>query len=409
MAKVLQICVEGNTGSTGRMAEQLGNKVLSLGSVSYIAYGRFPRPSNSKTIKIGNKIEIAMHGIQTRIFDTHGFGSIYGTQKLVEEMKMIKPDLIHLHHLHGYYLNIKVLFNYLSKANIPVIWTFHDCWSITGHCTHFDYIGCSKWEEECNNCPQKNEYPSSLFFDNSKQNYYLKKELFNSVQNLTIVSVSKWLDKIVSKSFLSNVDREVIYNGIDMDLFLPCKNTNELKIKYNLRNRFIILGVATTWSNRKGLDDFIKLSNSLNSNEVIVLIGLNQKQINDIPDNIIGVERTENQLELRDFYNISNVFMNLSVEETFGLTTVEAMACGTPVIVYNSTASPELVDENTGVIVNRDEDFLVNLVSSIEEVKKKGKKYFSKNCRSRAKLFFDKKDMLQNYIELYRKIINKKN
>jgi putative colanic acid biosynthesis glycosyltransferase len=398
MPKVLQICVEGNTGSTGTIAESIGKIALNSGWESYIAYGRFPRESDSKLIKIGNYWDIFLHGIETRIFDRHGLGSRGATKKLIKKIIQIEPDVIHLHHLHGYYINIEILFKFLSESNIPVVWTFHDCWSITGHCAYFDYIGCDKWKTECNKCPQMKEYPASIFIDRSKKNFYLKKSLFNSVDNLTIVSVSNWLNDIVEKSFMKKVSRKVIYNGVDIELFKP-SSSNNIKEKFSIESKFLIFGLATTWSKRKGLEDFIKLSKNIDENTIMILVGLNTSQIKTLPKNIIGLQRTENQQELVDLYVASDVFMNLSVEETFGLTTAEALSCGTPVIVYDATASPELVDSQTGIIVEKNN--IQNLLLAIEEIKKNGKSFYTAYCRSRAEKYFDKNIRFKEYFDLY--------
>lgn len=403
MPKVLQICVEGNTGSTGTIAEFIGKIALDSGWESYIAFGRFPRESKSKLIKIGNYWDIFLHGIETRIFDRHGLGSRGATKKLIKEIIQISPDIIHLHHLHGYYINIEILFKFLSENNIPVVWTFHDCWSITGHCAYFDYIGCDKWKTECNNCPQMKEYPASIFIDRSKNNFYLKKSLFNSVDNLTVVSVSNWLNDIVGKSFMRKLSRKVIYNGVDVELFKP-SSSNNIREKFSIESKFLIFGLATTWSRRKGLDDFIKLSKNIDENAIIILVGLNTSQIKTLPKNIIGLQRTENQQELVDLYVASDVFLNLSVEETFGLTTAEALSCGTPAIVYDATASPELIDSQTGIIVEKNN--IQSLLLAIEEIKKNGKSFYTEYCRSRAVKYFDKNIRYKEYFDLYNEKLN---
>ncbi|MFV8352517.1 glycosyltransferase [Flavobacterium sp. XS2P14] len=403
MPKLLQICVEGNTGSTGTIAELIGKIALNSGWESYIAFGRFPRESSSKLIKIGTYWDIFLHGIETRIFDRHGLGSRGATKKLIKEIIQISPDIIHLHHLHGYYINIEILFKFLSENNISVVWTFHDCWSITGHCAYFDYIGCDKWKRECNNCPQMKEYPSSIFIDRSKNNFYLKKSLFNSVDNLTVVSVSNWLNDIVGKSFMKKLSRKVIYNGIDVELFKP-SSSNKIREKFSIESKFLIFGLATTWSRRKGLDDFIELSKNIDENAIIILVGLNTSQIKSLPKNIIGLQRTENQQELVDFYVASDVFLNLSVEETFGLTTAEALSCGTPAIVYNATASPELIDSQTGIIVEKNN--IKGLLLAIEVIKKNGKSFYTEYCRSRAVKYFDKNIRYKEYFDLYNEKLN---
>lgn len=221
MPTLLQIVVEGNTGSTGTIAEAIGELAMHQGWESYIAHGRFPRSSKSQTIRIGSGFDVILHGIKTRLFDRHGLGSRNATKLLIDRIQKIKPDIIHLHHIHGYYINIELLFNYLSGADIPVIWTFHDCWSITGHCAYFDFADCDKWKTECNHCPQKKEYPASFCLDRSTKNYNLKKALFTSVKKMVVVPVSDWLKNIVLESFMQDIPVQTIHNGIDTSVFKP--------------------------------------------------------------------------------------------------------------------------------------------------------------------------------------------
>ncbi len=403
MPKLLQICVEGNTGSTGTIAEAIGIIALNKQWESYIAYGRFPRPSQSKLIRIGSDLDIFLHGIETRLFDRHGLGSQNATSNLIKQIELIKPDVIHLHHLHGYYINIVFLFEFLANSGIPVVWTFHDCWSFTGHCTFFDFVGCEKWKSECNYCPQMREYPRSLWVDRSKKNFQLKKELFTSVPQLTIVSVSRWLDGLVHQSFFKNIPHTFIYNGINLETFKPLGDFAATKRKYKIDGKFLILGVATTWDRRKGLRDFIHLSKRIKESEQIILVGLDDQQIKGLPKNIKGVSRTDNKQELVELYNAADVFLNLSEEETFGLTTVEAMACGTPVIVYNKTASPELVHPETGMVIEKGD--IDGLNSAIESIKQKGKMAYSLACRKHANDNFNVKDRFEEYFNLYNQMM----
>jgi glycosyltransferase involved in cell wall biosynthesis len=405
MSTILQICVEGNRASVGRIAESLGVLALQNGWESYIAYGRFPRQSKSKLIRIGSNWEVFLHGLQTRFFDRQGLGSKRATVKLVRKIKDIKPDVIHLHHLHGYYINIEILFKYLSQASIPVIWTFHDCWSVTGHCCHFDYVGCEKWKSECHHCPQKREYPASYFIDRSRKNFNLKKELFNSVSNMMVVTVSNWLNGVVGESFMAKLPRQLIFNGIDINTFVPKLNQQEVRKKYNLGNRFVILGVANVWSKRKGLSDFIELSKYVGKDiSILLLIGVKDSQIKRLPGNIIGIRRTENLQQLIELYSMADLFLNLSVEETFGLATAEALACGTPAVVYNATACPEVINVDTGIVVEKNN--INGLLGAIETVKKNGKEFYSSACRSRAVNLFNKDDRFQEYINLYERMIS---
>ena len=291
----------------------------------------------------------------------------------------------------------------MFSTQIPVVWTFHDCWSVTGHCCHFDYVGCEKWKKECNHCPQLKEYPASFIIDRSRKNYLLKKELFTSVPNLTIVSVSNWLNGIVEQSFLKNANRKMIYNGLDLNIFKPNPNISKIRELYQIQNLFLILGVASPWSQRKGFEDFLQLSKFLKNDEVIILVGLNDNQQKNLPSNIIGLSKTENKEQLVALYSAADVFINLSVEETFGLTTAEALACGTPAIVYNATACPEVIDNETGIVVEKKD--LKSLVYAISRIKQNGKEYYSKKCRERVIKNFNKSERLQEYFELYKSLL----
>jgi len=404
MKTLLQINTVVNSGSTGRIAEEIGQTVKLSGWKSYIAYGRHARTSQSELIKIGSDWDIMMHGLQTRLFDRHGFASIAATRKFVKQIKKINPDIIHLHNIHGYYINIEILFRYLKDANIPVVWTFHDCWPMTGHCAHFTFVGCDKWKTQCYECPQKKDYPSSYFLDRSKQNHKQKRKLFTSVNDITIVPVSNWVGEILKQSYLKDYPIRVINNGIDVNVFSP-QSRDGIRLKYGLADKFILLGVATEWGRRKGLHDFIELSKTLKDDEIIILVGLKEDQIKILPENIIGITRTESTQELVEFYSSADVVMNISYEETFGLTTVEGFACGTPGIVYNTTASPELVDDSTGLIV--DPGDIKGLVKAITQIKEKGKQSYSEACVKRAHRLYRKEDRYREYIELYEELLNK--
>ena len=403
MKTLLQINTIVNSGSTGRIAEEIGQLALKNGWESYIAYGRNKRPSKSKLIRIGTEGAIAAHGLQTRLFDNHGLASKRATFKLVKQIMEINPDIIHLHNLHGYYLNIEILFNYLAECNIPVIWTFHDCWPITGHCTHFDFVGCEKWKTECYCCPQKTNYPASYFMDRSRKNHHLKKKLFTSVKGLNIVAVSNWLSSIIHKSFLSETPMVTIHNGVNTEVFAPQHSTN-IRMKYNLGEGFIILGVASVWSQNKGLNDFVELSKLIDPFTKIVLVGLSRRQIQNLPGNIIGIAKTEDIQELAELYSTANIFINTSVEETFGLTTAEALSCGTPAIVYNTTACPEVVDDSTGFVLEKHD--ITGILQTIQTVKRIGKEKYSENCTKRIKENFNKIDKYQDYLNLYDQLLS---
>lgn len=404
MPILLQINSVVNSGSTGRIAEEIGCLAISKGWDSYIAYGRNPRKSSSKLIKIGNVYEFYQHALITRLFDRHGLGSNFATKKFIQQIKEINPDIIHLHNIHGYYLNIKILFEFLSTLDKPIVWTLHDCWPFTGHCSHFDLIKCEKWKTSCKQCPQINEYPASLFVDNSKKNYNFKKELFQSLNNITLVPVSYWLRNIVKKSFLYEANTKVIYNGIDTSVFNISPTSNDLKKSMGIDNKFIILGVANVWSERKGLKDFLKLSEKLSDQYRIVLVGLSSKQIKILPSNIIGIERTESVEQLAELYSAADVYLNPTWEDNFPTTNLEALACGTPIISYNTGGSIEAVSADSGFIV--DKGNIEELINSINIVKRKGKSFYQIACRNRAITCYDKNDRFNEYIELYNQLIS---
>lgn len=396
--KVLQINSVCGIGSTGRIATDIHEMLLSKGHESKIAFGRGNPINCEDPIKIGTDKDVYAHVAKTRIFDKHGQGSKRATENFIKKIETWNPDVIHLHNIHGYYINIEILFQYLKRANKPVVWTLHDCWSFTGHCTHFDYIGCEKWKTGCYNCPQKKEYPRSILLDNSKDNYLLKKKLFTGINNLTIVTPSKWLANLVKTSYLKKYPVKVINNGIDLDIFKP--TNSDFKKLNNLQNKYIILGVANVWNQQKGLDFFIELNNYLLTDEKIVLVGLSNKQAKRLPEDMIGITRTENIDELVKIYSDADMYVNFTLEEVFGLTNVEAAACGIPVVSFDSGGCSEVINEFTGKIVMKN-DF-TRAVKEIRNLRHNPLnqelqlEYIRKN--------FNKNDIYNKYIDLYNSI-----
>lgn len=399
--KVLQISSELNIGSVGRIAEQIGETILSCGGSSYIAYGREGRDSSSVSYKIGSKFDVYMHVLYTRLTGKHGFASRKATENLIKKIKEIDPDIIHLHHMHGYFINIEVLFNFLAKEKYPVIWTFHDCWSFTGHGAYYENPDYDEWENGIFTYPQIAEYPKS-WVDNTRWNYFKKRKLFLAIEDMVIVPVSEWLAQETEKSFLREKKIRVIHNGIDLDVFDIIKT--EITIDKKVSNRFVVLGVASPWSQRKGLDYFIELSKLLGNDFQIILVGLSKVQINNLPDNIMGIEKTNCVKQLVEYYNLADVFVNPTLEDTFPTTNLEALACGTPVITFRTGGSPEAISEETGIVVDRGS--LEQLKDAIIKIKKVGKRHYTKHCRKRAEVFFDKKNTFLKYIDLYRDILN---
>lgn len=393
--RVLQINSTCGMGSTGKIAVDIYDTLCRDGHSGLIAFGRGENTSSAAAYKIGSDIQVKVHGVFSRITDRQGFYSVSATKKLVEKIKSYNPDIIHLHNIHGYYLNLPILFEYLSSAGKPIVWTLHDCWAFTGHCAYFSYVGCDRWKNGCFDCPQKNAYPSSIIIDNSKKNYLEKAKMFNSVKNLHIVTVSNWLAETVKESFLSKYPIKTVYNGIDLNIFCPTKSN--FTERNGIGNKKIVLGVANIWEKRKGLDDFIKLASLLPGEYKIVLVGLSKEQINALPKNVLGIERTSSVKELVEIYSAADVYVNTSREETMGLTTLEALACGTPAVVYNSTAVPEVIDDTCGVCVEPGD--VNGLLKEIIKIS-----FSSEACVKRAE-FFEKDKQYKEYLKIYNELI----
>lgn len=398
MPTLLQINSCANWGSTGKIAEQINQMAAAQGWETYIAYGRLVNPSQSKLIHVGNTLSQAIALLEARLFDNDGLANRVATRRLVKKIKKIKPDIIHLHNLHGYYINFKILFDYLNSSNIPVVWTLHDCWSFTGHCGHFVGANCEKWKTQCLECPLKKGYPASLWLDQSARNYNLKKQLFAANKNLHIVAVSRWLANLVQQSYLKCADVRIINNGIDINIFKP--------IVTGEKSKFSILGVSSVWNKSKGLYDFYRLRETLDVNQFdITLVGLREDQVKALPKGIKGITRTNSVEELVRYYAISDVFVNPTYGDTFPTTNLEALACGTPVITYRTGGSPESVDQRTGIVV--DQGNVNDLCEAIISIKKDGKQMYSDACRDRAEKLFNKEDRYLEYVSLFSELITK--
>ena len=384
--KVLQINSVCGIRSTGRICTDLADVLLQDGHECMIAYGRESVPEKYRKIavRIGNDLDAKMHALQSRIFDNAGFGSKRATEKFIDWVKKYDPDIIHLHNIHGYYINVEILFNYLAEFNKPVVWTLHDCWAFTGHCAYYSYVKCDKWKTGCFNCTQKKRYPSSLLWDASKQNWQKKKALFTSVKNMTLVTPSKWLANEVKKSFLSNYPMKVIANGIDLDVFKP--TPSDFKEKNGFVGKKIILGVASSWSECKGLKDFIELSKILDEKYKIVLVGLSGNQIKELPENVMAISRTNNVKELAEIYTAADIFFNPTYEDNFPTVNLEAQACGTPVITYRTGGSVESVPEENVVEQGDFTKLTYRLEKTLE---------IAKNAA------FNKNLLMKKYLEVY--------
>lgn len=350
--KILMINVVCGIRSTGRICTDLAEALEEQGHEVKIAYGRetVPYQYAKYAVKIGTSFDIKMHGLKARLFDGCGFGSKKATRHFIEWVKEYDPDVIHLHNLHGYYINIEILFNYLRHSGKKIVWTLHDSWAFTGHSAYCDTIGCEKWKSGCNNCQLLGIYPKS-YTDNSYSNWKRKKKCLTGIPNMSLVTPSQWLQKLTQESFLSEYSVTVIHNGIDTSVFYPTESN--IRKEYKIDDKFLLLGVASTWNDMKGYSDYHKLSDMLNEDYQIILVGLTKKQKNEMPKKILGIERTANISELAQLYSAADLFLNLSYCENYPTVNLESLACGTPVLTYNTGGSPESVQGYNGIIVER--------------------------------------------------------
>ena len=390
--------VEINTvhyGSTGKIMLQIADLAREQGHEAYTfsrAWSGQALPNEHHTF-FGSYLENGIHRFVAPITGNECMYSRAGTKKLIKRLKEIEPDVVHLHNLHGFYINLPLLFGYLKTSSARVIWTLHDCWSFTGHCSHFDMIGCEKYKSGCFDCPIHRAYPKS-YFDNSKKMFQRKKEWFLGVKDLTIVTPSRWLADRVKESFLGEYPVKVINNGIDLDIFKPC--ISDFKKNHGIEGKYIVLGVAFGWGARKGLDVFVELSKRLGSSYQIVLVGTDDNVDKMLPENIISIHRTQNQRELAELYSVADVLANPTREDTYPTVNMEALACGTPVVTFKTGGSPEIVGEGCGAVVPK------NDISAFEEeIKKACQNGKNSILRQIAENQFNKSDRFKDYINLY--------
>lgn len=387
--KILMINVTCGVGSTGRICTDLAEALEQRGHTVKIAYGRgeIQQKHQKYAVKIGNDYDTYVHYCKSCFFDKMGFGSIHATRKFIEWIQIYNPDVIHLHNLHGYYLNVDELFSFLKKSDIKIIWTLHDCWTFTGHCAFFDFNKCEKWKKCCERCNHRSEYPFRLGLDNSKNNYLIKKKLFTQIDNLILVTPSQWLADNVKASFLQQYPVKVIRNGVNLKVFHPVKTNIRNRNNISMNKR-VVLGIASVWDKRKGLEDFIKLNTLLSDDYQIVLIGLNKHQLKMLPSGIIGIERTENVNELVEWYSTADVFVNMTYEDNYPTTNIESIACGTPVITYDTGGSSESAMYYGNVAKEKNPKEVAWLIEN--------EKYYKKDC-----IDLSSEKMLNEYIKLY--------
>ena len=396
--KVLQINSVYGIKSTGRIAYEIANLQKENDIEAFIACSltdvKSPNVLSMSKSTFYEKFNI----LKTRLFGKHGFYNKSATRRLVKFMDKVKPDVIHLHNIHGHYVNIKMLFDYINKKKIPVVWTLHDCWAFTGHCPHFDYIGCDKWKTGCHNCSQRKGYPGSWFFDRSKGNYKAKKKLFTSVDKMHIVTPSRWLANLTKQSFLGKYPVTVVHNGIDTEAFSP--TISDLRKKLGLEDKFIILGIVSGLGGTKGGKYFFELSKLLKDDEHIVLVSWTDNSVK-LPSNITAIGRTENARELAKYYSMADVFVNPTLQDTFPTVNIESVSCGTPVVTFDTGGSGESLNTDCSVVVEKGNT--AELYKGIEAIRKGANK--SDACRKRGVEFTTQK-RLSEYIEIYKRILS---
>lgn len=340
--KYLFINVLAGSGSTGRIAAEQCRELQRQGHQCVLAYGRGKAMCpDVKTYPIGDPWSARLHGLRSRLLDDAGAGSWAATREFLKWVKEFDPDVIWLHNLHGYYINLELLFGYLRSCGKEIHWTLHDCWPFTGHCAYYDFAECNRWKTGCHDCPEKHAYPKSVLRDNSAGNYEWKKRLFTGIENLRVRVPSNWLKSQVAESFLREYPVEVVYNTVDREIFKP--TSSDLRSKYALEEKKVLLGVANVWDMRKGLQDFLALEKLLGSDYQIVLVGLSEKQIKALPKGILGLPRTDSVQQLAQWYSAADVYVNPTYEDNYPTTNLEAQACGTPCITYRTGGSVESV------------------------------------------------------------------
>lgn len=407
--KVLIINSMSGQGSTGRIVEGIADVLTANGHDAHIAYSA-GNTRHANATRFGNRYSSFVHKCMSHAFDMQGLWSILSTKKLIRHIKSLSPDLINLHTIHGNYLNYPLLFSFLKKYGRPVVWTLHDCWSFTGHCPHFIYQGCYRWTTHCHDCPQLWMYPKSNFWDGSSRNHRLKKKYFCGFgDKLTIVTVSEWLAGLASKSILSGYRIKTIHNGIDLNIFKPTPDNDNLRKKYSIpEDRHIVLAVASPWTTRKGFPDLLKLRELLDTDSyTIVIVGVSDNQASALPGGVIGIPRTESATQLAAIYSLSTVMVNPTYEDCYPTVNLESIACGTPVITYRTGGSPEAIIGDTGLVVEQGN--ITQLADAVRQISEKSAGSIRAKCREVAERHFSQDNAFAEYVTLFEGITAKKN
>lgn len=409
MPTLVQINTVVNYTSTGRIAEGIGKAAMAQGWRSVIAFGRHARTSASERIDLSDRWGTATHVLLTRVADRHGLHSRRATARLIRRLDELRPDVIHLHNLHGYYLDYRGLFGWLREAGVPVVWTLHDCWAFTGHCCYFDALehfdgpGCTRWISGCMRCPLKHTYPASFGLDRSSTNWAEKRSVFRDLPRLHLVTPCRWLGDQVRRSFLSRHPCATIPYGIDLDAFRPIPDEPAPRL-LGLDAKHLVLAVASKWDSRKGLDHITALRSRLpRGSFAIAVVGVNREQARRLPEGVIPIERTESLEELAVLYSRASVFVNPTLADNFPLTNLESLACGTPVVTYDTGGSPEAIDSSTGAVVPKGD--VDAAASAIERLAGWDREAVRVRCRHRAASLYSLEAQYRGYVNLYRGLL----
>lgn len=388
--KVVQINATCGIGSTGKICTGISRVMTARNIENYILCSR--SNGDPPGIPCSDDRTIKLQALKAKLLGNYGFNSKGATKRMIRQLEQIRPDIVHLHNIHGHDCNLEMLFSYFRRKGTKLIWTFHDCWAFTGYCTYFNIAGCSKWKTGCFNCPKRKSF--SFLFDKSAMIFEKKKQLFEGL-DLTIITPSQWLADLVHQSFLKEYPVEVIRNGIDLDVFKP--RGSNFREKYGLENKKIVLGISFIWGERKGLDVFIDLSKRLPKEYKIVLVGTDDTVDQQLPGNILSIHRTASQKELAEIYASADVFANPTREENYPTVNMEAIACGTPVLTFRTGGSPEMLDETCGSVVDCDDidSFEREIIRICTE-----KPYSQEDCMRKAEEF-DQNKRFKEYCKLY--------
>lgn len=397
--RILQINAVYEYSSTGRTTTELHQFLQSQGHESFVAANNVPR-TEGNIVKIGNTLDHRVHSILSHLTGKQGYFSYFATKKLLKQITRIKPDVVHLRVLHSNSINIPLLLDYLGKNNIATVVTLHDCWFFTGHCCYFTDAKCDLWKSGCGSCPDLKNWNRSWFFDNTKANLADKKRLFSGIRNLAIIGVSDWVTSFIKDSVLTDAKIvKRIYNWIDLERFKP--TDSDIRKRFGIENDFVVLGVAQNWGIQKGIYDVKEVASRM-SDCKFLLVGNVPEMYYPLPDNVIVAGVTSSVQELVNYYSCADVFFNPSTRETFGKVTVEALSCGTPVVAYNLTATPELINPSCGFVAEyKDYD---SIISAIRTIKDKGKSQYSESCITFAKENFVKEKLMNDYRDLYKEL-----